>query len=180
MLVRAWKEGIAVFLVEPAYSSKIGEIKYAGKFGLSVHEAAALVLARRFLGYPEWLPKPITLTYHRKAKGEDDQIRVVGERVSVLCVPASPYNRQGQAYPLNPYREPPMEGKGSRGRGRLGPCGSALTGHPAGVSPPGPSRNERCERAGSRGENPRGDPANLGVCRGTAHPAGWHPPGYIT
>ena len=36
--------------VNPAYSSVIGRVKFMERYGLTVHQAAALVLARRMLG----------------------------------------------------------------------------------------------------------------------------------
>ncbi len=47
LLARSHDAGIEVQHVSPAYSSKIGRQKYARRYGLSVHLAAALVLARR-------------------------------------------------------------------------------------------------------------------------------------
>ena len=48
---RAHDAGIEVVEVNPAYSSKIGKQKYARRYGLSGHAAAALVLARRGQGF---------------------------------------------------------------------------------------------------------------------------------
>ena len=47
LLARSHDAGVEVCHVSPAYSSKIGRQKYARRYGLSVHLAAALVLARR-------------------------------------------------------------------------------------------------------------------------------------
>jgi IS605 OrfB family transposase len=44
---RSFDAGIELRHVNPAYSSKIGRQKYARRYGLSVHLAAAFVLARR-------------------------------------------------------------------------------------------------------------------------------------
>ena len=43
----AYRNGIAVYEVNPAYTSLIGYIKYAKKYGISRHMAAAYVIARR-------------------------------------------------------------------------------------------------------------------------------------
>jgi IS605 OrfB family transposase len=48
---RATDAGVSIMTVNPAYSSKIGRQKYARRYGLSVHMAAALVLARRAQGF---------------------------------------------------------------------------------------------------------------------------------
>ena len=47
---RGYREGVEVHQVNPAYSSVIGRVKFMERYGLSVHQAAALVLARRSLG----------------------------------------------------------------------------------------------------------------------------------
>ena len=43
--------------MNPAYSSVIGRVKFMERYGLSVHQAAALVLARRLLGCSERIPR---------------------------------------------------------------------------------------------------------------------------
>jgi IS605 OrfB family transposase len=53
---RAEKMGIAVFEINPAYTSQIGKMKYMKGFGISIHEAASFVIARRALGFKEKLP----------------------------------------------------------------------------------------------------------------------------
>jgi hypothetical protein len=52
---RAHDAGLEVVEVRAAYSSKIGKQKYARRYGLSVHRAAALVLARRGQRFPDRL-----------------------------------------------------------------------------------------------------------------------------
>ena len=54
---RAYREGVEINQVNPAYSSVIGRAKFMERYGLSVHQAAALVLARRLLGCPERVPR---------------------------------------------------------------------------------------------------------------------------
>ena len=56
-LSRAYREGVKVHQVNPAYSSVIGRVKFMERYGLSVHQAAALVLARRLLGCSERIPR---------------------------------------------------------------------------------------------------------------------------
>jgi IS605 OrfB family transposase len=50
---RSHDAGVEVRHVNPAYSSKIGRQKYARRYGLSVHLAAAFVLARRGQRFPD-------------------------------------------------------------------------------------------------------------------------------
>ena len=54
---RGCREGVEVHQVNPAFSSVIGRVKFMERYGLSVHQAAALVLARRLLGCSERLPR---------------------------------------------------------------------------------------------------------------------------
>jgi IS605 OrfB family transposase len=53
------KCGVALKTVSPAYTSIIGKYKYATSYGLNFHQAAALVIARRGLGFRERIPKRI-------------------------------------------------------------------------------------------------------------------------
>ena len=56
-LSRGYREGVEVYQVNPAFSSVIGRVKFMERYGLSVHQAAALVLARRLLGCSEGIPR---------------------------------------------------------------------------------------------------------------------------
>ena len=55
-LSRGYRQGVEVQQVNPAFSSVIGRVKFMERYGLSVHQAAALVLARRLLGCSERIP----------------------------------------------------------------------------------------------------------------------------
>ena len=54
---RGYRQGVEVHQVNPAYSSVVGRGKFMERYGLSVHQAAALVLARRLLGCSERIPR---------------------------------------------------------------------------------------------------------------------------
>ena len=56
MVSRGQREGVEMVGVNPAFSSVMGRVKYMERLGLSVHQAAAYVLARRLLGYSERVP----------------------------------------------------------------------------------------------------------------------------
>ena len=56
-LSRAYREGVEINQVNPAYSSVIGRVKFMERYGPSVHQAAALVLALRLLGCSERIPR---------------------------------------------------------------------------------------------------------------------------
>ncbi|HSX37315.1 MAG TPA: hypothetical protein VLE95_00615 [Chlamydiales bacterium] len=53
---RAFSKQIEVHQVNPAFTSLIGRIKFAGRYGLSIHHAAALCIGRRFLNLSEKIP----------------------------------------------------------------------------------------------------------------------------
>ena len=56
-LSRGYRQGVEVQQVNPAFSSVIGRVKFMERYGLNVHQAAALVLARRWLGCSERIPR---------------------------------------------------------------------------------------------------------------------------
>ena len=56
-LSRGYRQGVEIRQVNPAFSSVIGRVKFMERYGLSVHQAAALVLARRLLGCSERIPR---------------------------------------------------------------------------------------------------------------------------
>lgn len=53
---RAFREDTAVLTVNPAYTSLIAKVKYMKLKNLSIHCAAAYVIGRRGMGFPEKLP----------------------------------------------------------------------------------------------------------------------------
>ena len=59
---RAFDAGIEVHEVYPAYTSVIGQYKFKDRYGLSAHNAAALVIGRRSLGFSETLPSQVHVT----------------------------------------------------------------------------------------------------------------------
>ena len=65
---KAFKEGIEVYKVNPAYTSIIGRIKFANKYGLSIHHSAAFVIARRPHCYSEKLPRYLEITDIKSSK----------------------------------------------------------------------------------------------------------------
>jgi IS605 OrfB family transposase len=54
---KGWKEGVEVIEVNPAFTSVIGRIKFSKRYGLSIHQAAALTIGRRSLKVSERLPR---------------------------------------------------------------------------------------------------------------------------
>ena len=49
MKSKALKNGVEIIEVNPAYTSIIGRVKFAKKYGLSIHLSAAFCIARRAL-----------------------------------------------------------------------------------------------------------------------------------
>ncbi|UFT99794.1 IS200/IS605 family accessory protein TnpB-related protein [Radiobacillus kanasensis] len=66
---RAEKLGIEVHEVNPAYTSQIGKMKYMKRFGISIHQAASYVIARRAMGYKEKLPPMLHSLVPEKKQG---------------------------------------------------------------------------------------------------------------
>ncbi len=54
---RAWRRGVIVEEVNPAFTSIIGRVKFAKRYGLSIHHAAALSIGRRYLKFSERVSK---------------------------------------------------------------------------------------------------------------------------
>ena len=54
---KASRKWIELKIVDPAYTSVAGSVKYAVRLGSTVHQAAAGVIARRAQGYLEKLPR---------------------------------------------------------------------------------------------------------------------------
>ncbi len=54
---RSLRFGVEVYEVNPAYTSIIGRVNYAARYGLTIHAAAALIIARRAIGLSERLPR---------------------------------------------------------------------------------------------------------------------------
>ena len=54
---RGYRQGVEVKQVNPAFSSIVGRVKFMERYGLTVNQAAGLVLARRLLGCSERIPR---------------------------------------------------------------------------------------------------------------------------
>ncbi|WP_198592056.1 IS200/IS605 family accessory protein TnpB-related protein [Kyrpidia spormannii] len=59
LLRRAWKERVGVVTVNPRHTSTIGHWKYQQRYGVTIHESAALVIGRRALGYRERITREL-------------------------------------------------------------------------------------------------------------------------
>lgn len=66
--IMACRKGIAVYEVNPAFTSQIGYYKYAKKYGISKHMAAAYVIGRRSYGIEELFEKTFEVVVKGKVK----------------------------------------------------------------------------------------------------------------
>ena len=57
LISRGYRQRVEVHQINPAFSSVIDRVKFMERYGLSVHQAAALALARRLLGCSERIPR---------------------------------------------------------------------------------------------------------------------------
>jgi IS605 OrfB family transposase len=67
---RAFSKQIEVKQVNPAFTSLIGRVKFAVRYGLSIHHAAALCIGRRFLNLSEKIPRHLD----KIPDGKDDHV----------------------------------------------------------------------------------------------------------
>ena len=49
----AFRSGVEVITINPAYTSTIGAVNFAQRYGISIHQAAAAAIARRGMGFSE-------------------------------------------------------------------------------------------------------------------------------
>ncbi|WOF81901.1 IS200/IS605 family accessory protein TnpB-related protein (plasmid) [Pseudomonas sp. FeN3W] len=63
---RAFKEGVEVIAVNPAFTSFIGKLKYLNQTKNSAHQAAGLVIARRGMGLGDRLPRTSVVPVMRR------------------------------------------------------------------------------------------------------------------
>ncbi|NHC41560.1 hypothetical protein G6549_16505 [Bacillus sp. MM2020_1] len=69
LISKCVKEEISLAQVPAYYSSLIGRVKYQKTYGLSIHQSAALVLARRAMGYKEKIPhQMMSVLFAKEAK----------------------------------------------------------------------------------------------------------------
>ncbi|MCQ6278648.1 hypothetical protein [Bacillus sp. EB600] len=69
LISKSIKAGVSIAQVPAYYSSLIGRVKYQKTYGLSIHQSAALVLARRAMGFKEKVPKQMmSVLFAKEAK----------------------------------------------------------------------------------------------------------------
>ncbi len=142
LMMKCWKEEYPVVTVNPAYTSKVGDLKYRDALGLSIHEAAAFCIGRKFFGHGERLEKPISMTV------KDGKPR---RKVPVRYVWASVY---GYHCPADPRMEPPGR-KGSVGEKRGDGNEAVFTGRLAFERTPLTERSEEARKGEECGGSPQ-------------------------
>ncbi len=97
---RAAKMGVAVFEVNPAFTSQIGKMKYMKQMHISIHQSASYVIGRRCMNLKEQVPK-VLRTYTECKDGEHHwkQWSVLTKRFKALRTQLF-YHVSSQAYPL--------------------------------------------------------------------------------
>ena len=65
---KAFKEGVEIYSVNPAFTSIIGRLKFMFRYGLSNHVSAALAIARRLNYYSEKLPRYLEIIDNKHSK----------------------------------------------------------------------------------------------------------------
>lgn len=132
---RAEREGVATRAVSPAYTSLIGEVNFARRYGLTRHQAAAVAIARRAAGFSERinylhghrgrrnaLPAPEEARRHVwRQWSRVHRERTASARAARRESPAHPPGRGG-----GPPRRPGPEGRITRSSGPRPPAGPAL------------------------------------------------------
>jgi predicted transposase len=128
---QALKKEFAVKEVHPAFTSLIGEWKYARMYGLNGHQAAALVIGRRGLGFSEklhghvhhsvvrlavppmegWSGRQIT-AFARDIVGFTARLGTPTAPKSRGSLPTTPGRRQGSGSGIVPRKHTPTPGKG--------------------------------------------------------------------
>ncbi|WP_053367308.1 IS200/IS605 family element transposase accessory protein TnpB [Bacillus sp. FJAT-27245] len=73
LISKCIKAGVSLAQVPGYYSSLIGRVKYQKTYGLSIHQSAALVLARRAMGFNEKIPKQMMSVLFAKEAKEGPQ-----------------------------------------------------------------------------------------------------------
>ena len=63
---KAFREGVFVGSVNPAFTSIIGKVKFAVRYGMSAHHSAALVIARRYYSFSENLSQCMVKVMHKQ------------------------------------------------------------------------------------------------------------------
>jgi len=97
---RAAKMGVAVFEVNPAFTSQIGKMKYMKQMHISIHQAASYVIGRRGMNLKEQVPKVLqAYTEYKDGKHHWKQWNVLTKVFKALR-PYVFYHVSGQCYPL--------------------------------------------------------------------------------
>ena len=124
------RSGVWLRRVNPAFTSLIGRAKFAPRYGLSVHAAAALSIARRAMGASERMPAPVGgelklpldggghVTLPRPARIAGRHVWSSWQRLNLGWKMALAARGRTGRKPRSPATEPLPKGKGSAPRRR--------------------------------------------------------------
>ena len=79
---RAFKNGVTVYPVNPAFTTVIGKVNHMARYGISPHEAAALAIARRAQRYTE-SPSPSRTAFPLPARNRGKHVWSLWRTVKV-------------------------------------------------------------------------------------------------
>jgi hypothetical protein len=100
---KAVREGVPFIKVPPPFTSTIGILKYQQQYGLSTHQSASYVIARRGLGFDnEEVPKPLIRSFIKARKGFKDLTNwKQWSSISQAVLAAMKKIKKGGASPVN-------------------------------------------------------------------------------
>ena len=113
---RGYRHGIHVHEIHPAFTSLLGRIKFAKRYGLSIHHAAALCIGRRYSGFSERVPSDlgeipdgkggyvfVTVPVRNQAKHAWSHLRKIHQRVQAAL--AAQYRAVKPIFPSSKRRK---------------------------------------------------------------------------
>ncbi|PXX79802.1 IS605 OrfB family transposase, partial [Dielma fastidiosa] len=82
---KAAYEGVEVIKVEPAYTSLIGKLKYVRDKGMSVHQAASYVIARKGIGYKEKILREYRV-FVKEKQTQTEKWAAIGKKIGKASI----------------------------------------------------------------------------------------------
>ena len=82
---KAAYEGVEVIKVDPAYTSLIGKLKYVRDKGMSVHQAASYVIARKGIGYKEKILREYRV-FVKEKQTQAEQWAAIGKKIGKASI----------------------------------------------------------------------------------------------
>ncbi len=109
ILSKAFREGVEVIGINPAYTSVIGLVKFGAGYKLTPHQAAAVAIARRGLGFGErFATRRLRYTFDLPARNRSKHVWSDWRAVSRVLERARKDLRSGSRQSSNPARGVPL------------------------------------------------------------------------